>query len=213
MKAVVTPGTHFDAVELDGIVGVEMEIEALKKERGVHAIGGCDGAAGGGVGPVLEAEDACGAADVLDGGTCAVDGIRVGGIEEIQGEGARIVCCDNAHLFRDWGVGDAVDVDDAGQGVQGALKFRTEFCGSVLAGSQSYRILCWAFREAEDVPAGVHIVEICRDTAVDEFHGDHFFQRTGKCPAKRICLVVGHKIAVPTIDGNSYGALLSVFSR
>ena len=91
MEAVVAAGAHFDAIELDGIVGVEMEIEALKKEGGIHAIWGCDGAGGGVVDPVLEAEDARGTADTLDGGACAVDGIRVGGIEEIQREDARIV--------------------------------------------------------------------------------------------------------------------------
>ena len=40
MKAVFTVRACFDAIELDGIVCVQMEVEALEKEGGVHAIWG-----------------------------------------------------------------------------------------------------------------------------------------------------------------------------
>ena len=63
MKTVFASGAHFYTIELYGVVGVQMVIEALEKEGGVHAIGRRYGACARSIGPVLKAEDACGAAD------------------------------------------------------------------------------------------------------------------------------------------------------
>ena len=211
MKTVLAAGAHFDPIELYGVVGIEMEIEALEKEGGVHAIRGCDGAGDGGVVPVLEAKDAGGTADVLYGAACTVDCVRVGRVlesENVDG-GAR---SSDGHLFRDVAVCDGVGICDAGQRIEGALKFRTEFCRSVLAGPQRHRVLCSRFGEAEDVPAGVHIVESRGDTAVDEFDADDIFEGAAEGPAKGISSVVGHEVAVTAIDGDGYGALFSVLA-
>ena len=114
MKAVFAARAHFDAIELYGIVGVQMKIEALEKEGGIHAIGGSQGACYGGIVPVLEAEDARRAAYGLYGATCTVDGIGIGRFEKHEGEGEDTGSGGDSHLFRYAAVCDGVGVIDAG---------------------------------------------------------------------------------------------------
>lgn len=78
-----------------------------------------------------------------------------------------------------------------------------------MAGCERDDIVRRTFFEFEDVPAGVDVVEIRGDTAVDQFDADYVFEGAAKRPAKGICCVVGHEIAVTTIDGDSHGALFS----
>ena len=111
MKAVFAAGAHFDAVELYGIIGVEMKVETLKKERGVHAIWGCDSAGGGGVNPVLKAKDTSWGVDLLYSAGRAVNGIGVRRVLEIKGEGDG-TCGGHSHLFCDAAVCDGVGIKD-----------------------------------------------------------------------------------------------------
>ena len=113
MKTVFAAGTHFDAVELYGAVGVQVEIEALEKEGGVHAIGGYDNAGDRGVDPVLEAENPSGTADILDSAGGAVDGVRVGRILEVEQEGGAARCA-YRHLFRYAAVCCGIGICDTG---------------------------------------------------------------------------------------------------
>lgn len=111
MKTVFAAGAHFDAAELYGVVGVEMKVETLKKQGGVHAIWGCDSAGGGGVNPVLKAKDTSWAADVLYGAGRAVNGVGVGRVLEIKGEGDG-TCGGHSHLFCDAAVCHGVGIQD-----------------------------------------------------------------------------------------------------
>jgi len=92
MKAVLATGAHFDPIELYRVVGIQMQIEALEKEGGVHAIRGCDAAARRLIDPVFEAKDACGAADELYGATCPVYSVCVRSVQETKGEGENAYC-------------------------------------------------------------------------------------------------------------------------
>lgn len=121
MEAVLATGAHFDPIELYRVVGIQMQIEALEKEGGVHAIRGRDAAAGRLIDPVFEAEDACGAADELYGATCAVYSVGVRSVQEIKGEGENAYCCTDCRLFCYSAVRDVVCVVDAGHIVEGPL--------------------------------------------------------------------------------------------
>ena len=212
MKAVLATGTHFNPIELYGVVCVQVEIEALEKERDVHAIGGCYAAADRLVDPVLKAEDARGTAYILYGAGGAVNSVRIGGILKIEGED-RGACSGQPHLFRCAAVCHRIGISDTGQGIQGALELCTDFGDRVLAGCQGDRIDFCPFGEAEHVPANIHIIEIRGHTAIHKFYGDHVFQGATECPAKGIGFIIGHEIAVTAIDGHSNSPLLSVFSR
>lgn len=92
------------------------------------------------------------------------------------------------------------------------MEFGAEFSRRVLAGCEGHLILLGAFGEAEDIPAGIDIVEIRGDTAIDEFDADHVFERAAKRPAERIGSIVCHEITVTTIHCDSDGALFSGFA-
>ena len=211
MKAVLATGAHFHAIELYGIVSVQMEIEALEKEGGVHAIWGRDGTGHGLVVPILKAKDARGTADKEYGTGGAVNRIGVGRILELEGEGGG-PCGGYRHLFRNAAIAYCVRIRDSWNRIECPLEFRAQFCGRVLAGCQGCHIVCIRFFEGKDVPAGVDIVEIRGNTAVDEFHGEDVLERAAEGPAKRIGRIVGHKVTVAAIHGDSHGALFSVFT-
>lgn len=212
MKAVLATGAHFHAIELYGIVGVQVEIEALEKEGGVHAIWGRDGASHGLVDPILKAEDARGAADVLYGAGVAINRIRIGGILELEGEG-RGASCGHRHLFRYTAVAYSICIRDSWNRIEGSCELCAEFCGGVLAGCQGHGIVCRSFFEGEDVPAGVDVVEGGGDAAINQFNAEDILEGTAEGPAKGVGGVVGHEIAVAAIHGHSDGTLFSGSAR
>jgi len=127
---------------------------------------------------------------------------------EIEGEGGATTG-GHRHLFRYAAVCYGIGVRDSWNRIEGSCEFRTEFCGSVLAGCQGHRVGVTAFYEAEDVPAGVDVVERGGDTAVDELDAENIFEGAAEGPAKGIRRVVGHQIAVAAIHGHSDGTLFS----
>ena len=211
MKAVLATGTHFHAIELYRIIGVQVEIEALEKECGVHAVGGRDGASHGIVDRILKAKNPSGATDELYGAGDAINRIRIGGILELEGE-AGSPCGGHRHLFRYAAVAYSICIGDSWNRIECSCELRAEFYGGVLAGYQGHGILCRSFFKGEHVPAGVDVVEIRGDAAVDELDAHHVFEGAAEGPAKGVCLVVGHEIAVAAIHGHSHGTLLTVFA-
>ena len=131
---------------------------------------------------------------------------------EIEGEGGATTG-GHRHLFRYAAVCYGIGVRDSWNRIEGSCEFRTEFCGSVLAGCQGHRVGVTAFYEAEDVPAGVDVVERGGDTAVDELDAENIFEGAAEGPAKGVGGVVGHEVAVAAIHGHSDGTLFSGSAR
>ena len=211
MKAVLAAGAHFYTVELYGVVCIQMKVEALEKEGGVHAVGRRDGAGHRLVDPVFKAEDTCRAADELYGAACPVDGIGVRWILEFEGEGGGAWGA-NSRFFRYPAVCDSIGVGESWNGIEGALQFGAEFAGSVLAGREGRHIVIRPLLEGKHVPAGVDVIEVGGHAAIDELDAHHVFEGAAKGPAKGVGRIVGHEVAVTTIDGDSDGALLTVFA-
>ena len=188
-----------------------MEVEALEKQGGVHAVGRYQHPSHGGVDPVLKAEDTCRTADELYGAACPINRIGVRCILEIEGEGCGAWGA-NSGFFRYPAVCDGIGIRESWNGIEGPLEFSTEFCCSILAGCEGHCIVVRPLLEGKDVPAGVDVIEVRRHAAVDELDADYIFEGAAEGPAKGIRRVVGHQITVAAIHGDSHGALFSVFT-
>lgn len=81
-----------------------------------------------------------------------------------------------------------------------------------MAGYESNNKVGGAFFETEHVPAHIYIIEVGGNTSIDEFDGDHVFQRTAESPAELIAEIVCSQIAIAAIYCNRHSALLSVFA-
>lgn len=211
METVFASGAHFYAIEIDRVVGIQVKIHALQKEARVNTIRGGDDPAGTRIIPCIKSKEARGTSYDLYGTCVTIYSICVGRGEELKCEGGR-ASCRHSDLFCCWAIAHGICIAYSRKCIQSPLHLCTELCGVILAGYESNNKIGGILFKTEHIPADIYVIEVCGNTSIDEFYGDHIFQRAAESPAELITEIIGSEIAVTAIDCNGDGALLTVFA-